>query len=105
MSADDGVQGRSYAPILNGTTPSDWRTEFFYEHHSFADRIPRNEGIRTERYKYLNFLDSDPLYEELYDLETDPHEEINLAGDPKYAELLQEMRAKWEQWREDVRSD
>ena len=105
LSADDGVQGRSYAPILNGTTPSDWRNEFFYEHHSFADRIPRNEGIRTERYKYLNFLDSDPLYEELYDLETDPHEEINLADDPKHAELLQEMRAKWKQWSEDVRSD
>lgn len=103
LSADDGVQGRSFAPILNGTTPNNWRREFFYEHHSFADRIPRNEGVRTERYKYLNFLDSDPLYEELYDMEADPHEEINLANDPEHAGLLQEMRAKWEEWRENVR--
>lgn len=103
LSADDDVQGRSFAPILDGTTPNNWRSEFFYEHHSFADRIPRNEGVRTERYKYLNFLDSDPLYEELYDLENDPYEEINLANDPEYVDLLQEMRAKWEQWREDVR--
>ncbi|MDZ7690874.1 MAG: DUF4976 domain-containing protein [Balneolaceae bacterium] len=83
--------------------PDDWRTEFFYEHHSFPDRIPRSEGVRTERYKYLRYLDSEPLFEELYDLREDPDESENLAGDPQYQELLQQMREKWETWREEVR--
>lgn len=100
---DEDVQGRSIAPIVAGQTPGDWRREFFYEHHSFGDRIPRSEGIRTGQYKYLRYLDSDPLYEELYDLEADPKEENNLAGDPDHATLLQEMRASWEQWQEAVR--
>lgn len=100
---DKGVQGQSFAPIVAGQTPDYWRREFFYEHHSFPDRIPRSEGVRTERFKYLRYLDSDPLFEELYDLETDPQEEVNLAGSPDHAELLKEMRAKWEQWREKVR--
>lgn len=102
VSPSDGVQGESLAPIVAGDTPDDWRSEFFYEHHSFADRIPRSEGIRTERYKYLRYLDSDPLFEALYDLEADPEEQNNLADDPEHTERLEEMRAKWEQWREEV---
>lgn len=103
LSPQEGVQGRSFASILSGQDPSDWRTDFFYEHHSFPDRIPRSEGIRTERYKYLRYLDSDPLYEELYDLQEDPDESENLADDPAYAELLQQMRTKWKEEREKAR--
>ena len=36
--------------------------------------------------------------EELYDLETDPHELINLAGDPKYATTVGEMRSALAEW-------
>ena len=99
----ESVQGRSIASIISGETPADWRTEFFYEHHDFGHVIPRSEGVRTERHKYLRYLDSDPLFEELYDLEADPREANNLAGDPGHAELLERMRAKWQQWQEDVK--
>ena len=47
------MQGRSLVPMLTGQTPKDWRTEFFYEHHSVAARIPQSEGVRTERWKYI----------------------------------------------------
>ncbi|MEX2369332.1 MAG: sulfatase [Candidatus Paceibacterota bacterium] len=103
LSPEEEVQGYSFASIVQGQIPEDWRSEFFYEHHSFPDRIPRSEGIRTERYKYLRYLDSDPLYEELYDLVADPQEEVNLVDNPDYDELLKEMRVKWEQWRQKVR--
>lgn len=102
VSPSDGVQGESLVPIIAGETPNNWREEFFYEHHSFPDRIPRSEGIRTAQYKYLRYLDSEPLYEELYDLKVDPHEENNLAYDSEHDELLQEMRKKWEHWRKVV---
>ena len=37
------------------------------------------------------------LPEALYDLSSDPHETINLAGDPKYAEILKDMRGRLRQ--------
>jgi arylsulfatase A-like enzyme len=90
------MQGRSLAPLLRGETPADWRTEFFYEHHSVADRIPKTEGIRTERWKYIRWIAEEPVKEELYDLAADPLEERNLAGDTRHAATLQELRAKWQ---------
>lgn len=36
--------------------------------------------------------------EELYDIVADPHETINLAGDPKHAELLEAMRTRLGKW-------
>ncbi len=37
------------------------------------------------------------LPEALYDLSSDHHETINLAGDPKYAEVLEDMRGRLRQ--------
>lgn len=36
--------------------------------------------------------------EELYDLENDPHELRNLAGDPKFGGVLSNLRGKLDQW-------
>ncbi len=41
--------------------------------------------------------------EELYDLETDPDEVINLVDSPEHAEILAEMRAAHESWTREVR--
>ena len=67
--------------------------EFFYEHHFRHPRIPESEGVRTERWKYMRFDDSEPLYEELYDLSADPLEAHNLAASPDHAATLADMRA------------
>ena len=40
--------------------------------------------------------------EELYDLETDPDEVVNLAGDPAYTDVLNEMREALADWIEDT---
>ncbi len=92
------MQGRSLAPHLKGQPPKDWRTEFFYEHHSVAARIPMSEGVRTERWKYLRWIAETPVQEELYDLLADPLEERNLLGDAKHSALLAELRGKWERY-------
>ena len=49
-----GMQGRSLTPLLReAKAPADWRTEFFYEHHTNPKIIPPSEGVRTERWAGL----------------------------------------------------
>ena len=88
MPVPDSIQGRSLVPLLENK-PSAWRSDFFVEHTYNPDvlsaEIHRFRGVRTTRWKYLGYLDHD--YEELYDLDADPHELKNLAQDPSNASL------------------
>lgn len=93
-------QGRSLVPLLAGKAPLDWRTEFFYEHRFERPNIPQSEGLRTERFAYLRWLRSEPPREELYDHQTDFDEVVDLAGDPRCAELLRELRERTDAWRD-----
>lgn len=49
--------------------------------------------LRDGKYKYIRFL-SNPSEEELYDLEKDPKELTNLAGNPEHIDLLRALRQK-----------
>ena len=40
---------------------------------------------------------------ELYDLESDPHEIVNLADDPQYKDLLAELQSKLRAWQEETK--
>lgn len=88
------MQGRSLRPLLEGTNPADWRTDFFYEHLFVRDNIPKSEGVRTERFAYLRWFEQKPVVEELYDHVADFDEVNNLAGDPKYAAVLERLRER-----------
>lgn len=57
-----------------------------YNGHSFEVR-----AIKKGRYKYT-FVPQD--IDELYDLEKDPHEMVNLSDDYDYQEIKQELKAK-----------
>ncbi len=87
-------QGRSLRPIVSGSVPDDWRTEFFCEHLMDNKSIPKWEGVRTERYMYARYFEQDSDAEVLYDLKSDPEELVNLAGDPKHAASLKVMSDK-----------
>ena len=50
-----------------------------------------NHGIRSERWRYIHYADGS---EELYDMEKDPNEWTNLAGESQYAEVIAEHR-RW----------
>jgi arylsulfatase A-like enzyme len=101
LSTPSGVQGDSLLPLLKGESPR-WREEFFYEHLFAHKRIPRNEGVRTKQWKYVRYLDSDPLYEELYDLKSDPLEKRNVAKVKEYRAVLARLRKRWGELRESV---
>ncbi len=86
-------QGRSLKPVVAGREPSDWRTETFHEHFAVRNRIPAFEGLRNARFKYVRYFDHGN-HEFLHDLQNDPDELVNLAGDPQHAETLQAMRQR-----------
>lgn len=99
------MQGRDLGPLLRGE-PADWRTDFYYE-HTYANppqhRIPKCEGVRTNRYKYIRYTDFDPPYEQLFDLTADPHEQTNLAAGQSHAETLTRLRARCDEYRRSLR--
>ena len=99
LDAPASMQGENLLPLVHGEKPQ-WRSEFFYEHLFRHPKIPCSEGVRDGRYKYLRYLDVEPVYEELYDLATDSDEAHNLAGSPEHSATLDRMRQKWEMWRE-----
>jgi arylsulfatase A-like enzyme len=68
------MQGHSLLPILNGKTPSDWRTSMYYHYYEFAPPhwVLPHYGIRTNRYKLISYYTINEW--ELFDLEKDPDE-------------------------------
>lgn len=91
VSIPKTIQGHSLVPILKGQT-KEWREEFFFEHLYDHSKIPKCEGIRTERYKYIRYFEQKPVYEEMYDLENDLLETQNLVNDSKYVGILNQLR-------------
>lgn len=61
--------------------------------------IPHAKGrmVRSERYKYCIY-DRGDHRESLVDLESDPGEMVNLAGDPKHYKILQQHRQMVAEW-------
>jgi arylsulfatase A-like enzyme len=105
----DACNGRSLLPFLAGETPEDWRREAHWEYDFREVRSQAAEKalgiasedcclnvIRGERYKYVHFAALPPL---LFDLQEDPGETRNLAGDPGHAGILLEMAQKLLSWR------
>lgn len=102
-----GMEGRSLRPLVEGRdTP--WRDELFLESLFTMRDNPFQEGIRTQRWKYIRFYDGKmsfkeadvdfngraPGFEMLFDLQADPAEQRNLAADPEHAVILAELRQK-----------
>lgn len=92
--------GRSLLPFLDGEMPADWRSLVFAE-LDLADpaaptRYQRRLGlsleeanvafVREARFKYVHFNGGLPPL--LFDLEHDPGEFENLAGDPRHRDEL-----------------
>jgi arylsulfatase A-like enzyme len=93
------VQGRDLTPLLRGERPR-WRKDWFYSHLFGGNppnvTIPRSEGVRSQRYKYIRWTDPSPNVEELYDLKRDSGELNNIA--PADSKLRSSMEKRWRAW-------
>lgn len=100
LDVDLSTNGRSLVPLLDAENPP-WRTGWYYEFlwQREGIPIPRTEGFRTARWKYNLYLDGEPGHEELYDLESDPQEETNLAKSAEHSEALRDMQSRHKNWK------
>lgn len=101
IEVPSAMQGRSLAPLLGGEMPDDWREDFFVEHLFDHPDIPKHEGVRGERFKYARYFEQVPVYEELYDLLEDPMETRNLSGDPDFRDVLDRLRRRTDELRDE----
>ncbi len=91
------MQGKDLTPLIMGNRVP-WRDDWFYEHTytaKYSRNIPKSQGVRTSKWKYIRYTEQDPNYEQLFDLENDRFEMTNLAGNPKYADVLDNLRARY----------
>ena len=88
------IHGRSLAPLLRKEEVA-WRDKAVVEFWGVNSMITGMVSIRQGRYKYGWNSSSE---DDLYDLEADPDEMINLIDDPAYAGVLTEMRGLLEEW-------
>lgn len=94
----EGVQGRSFKPVLEGKTPDDWRESVYYHYYDHGKHnVPRHEGVRTERYKLIYFYTDGDF--EFYDLEADPNEVNNVYDHPEYQDAIYELKQELESQR------
>ncbi len=82
--------GMSLLPLLQ-SRQAPWRKEFLIENSQAVDHIPKFCALRTKRYLYVDYGTSE---QELYDLDADPFQLQNLAGDPGRLTLLVSLNAR-----------
>jgi len=97
------MQGLSMVPLLKGEQPKNWRKDWLYEYYEYPGphSVPKNRGVRTERYKFIHYYEA-PEEFELYDLAEDPGELRNLYGDPRHAGLARDLRRRLAELREET---
>lgn len=86
----DESHGRSMVPLLRGEVPADWPQEFLGQFHG-TELLYSQRIVTTKRHKYVfNGFD----FDELYDLEADPHEMRNLYSSSGHRGVLADMLAR-----------
>ncbi|MBP61743.1 MAG: sulfatase [Planctomycetaceae bacterium] len=99
------MQGRSIKNILFGQIPADWRKSVYYHYYEFpgAHSVQKQYGVRTERYKLINFYEKKEW--ELFDLEKDPNELVSVHGRADYADVQKELEAELKRLRGQYKDD
>jgi arylsulfatase A-like enzyme len=108
LPVPETAQGRSFLPLARGTPSADWRRDWLYEYYEYpvAENVRPHRGIRTERYKLIQFIAipqfSQPEEFELYDLATDPDENHNLYGKTGFEPLTAQLKSRLEELRRET---
>jgi arylsulfatase A-like enzyme len=118
----DYMQGRSFRKVLDkGEEPKGWKQEAYYQYwmHMAHHDVPGHIAMRTKRYKLILFHGTQgttgfgsersehqtPPAWELYDLEKDPHEMMNVYDDPDYADVIADLKPRFKALRTRIQAD
>ena len=85
------MEGRSLLPAVNGGAPH--RQDLYFAYQG-AQR-----AVREDRFKLIDYDARGDRNAQLFDLESDPAETVNLAADPEHADTrarLRELLAEWQ---------
>jgi arylsulfatase A-like enzyme len=93
------ADGRSWVRLVAGGDPG-WRKSWFY-YYNYEKEFPYTpnvRGVRTETWKYIHYPHGDGGADrhvaELYDLQKDPGERVNLIADSGAASSLAGLKAE-----------
>ena len=99
------LEGASLLPLLHGTPDVTWRdyaiSESDYSNRrargflGLAPQDARATMVCTERWKGIFHPCFRP---ELYDLQNDPQERMDLGGDPEHEAVRRELKDRWFEW-------
>ncbi len=84
------VNGKNLLPLLDNPS-APWRADLLIEHLKIGSQAPDMQGIRTTRYMYNELTTGE---RELYDLQTDPYQLVNVASVPANAVLVATLKAR-----------
>jgi arylsulfatase A-like enzyme len=95
------THGASWKKLAQGDA-TDWRKSWYYE-YNYEQQFPYTpnvRGVRTESYKYIHYPHGDGSPDrhmaELYDLQADPDETINLVNKAEHATTVVQLRQELE---------
>jgi arylsulfatase A-like enzyme len=100
----DDLQGQSLVPLLKGEGDEKFREAIYYHYYEYPSvhMVPRQYGIRTDRYKLICYYQFDEW--EMFDLQKDPDELTNIY-ETASPELVSNMKQKLEDIREYYEDD
>jgi arylsulfatase A-like enzyme len=93
VTPEKPMHGVSLLPLF-ASTPEKWQRDLyyhFYENPGFHG-VARHYGVRTERYKLVYYYQNDEW--ELFDLVTDPADQVNLYGKPGYDAITRDLKER-----------
>jgi arylsulfatase A-like enzyme len=104
IEAARGIPGMSLQDTANGSSSGDPREYLVVSNKmsqgaEIGGRLPVPEGrmVRSQRYKYCVYSEG-RRRESLVDMEKDPGEMVNLAGQPQYQKILDRHRSMLLAW-------
>lgn len=94
VEAPEYMDGRSMKPLVSGES-DEWRDYLLYEYYWERNypHTPTTHAVLGERFKYIRYHGVWDV-DELFDLEKDPEERINLINDPEYAETVERLNQR-----------
>ena len=97
------MQGRSFVPLLEGRTPSDWRKSMYYRYYYSHFETEPHLGVRTHKHKLIYFDRIDQW--ELYDLVKDPLEMNNVYDDADYQTIVKKLKRELKRLQTELKDD